>query len=160
MKFLEELHFGTYHGHARFVNRAAKRRSFGYFTQNLFHHRRSSIKFENSQQIKETFTVESLFGTAIDGWIGQLNFFERNATKDFFPIISENFHDSSKRLVISPLVSCRLYSCNCIKKKLHCICFSDNFRKFLVLLFQRLSWYHLWRTLVEFRAVSYSPVLY
>ena len=39
-------------------------------------------------------------------------------------------------LQCSPVVGCRLYSCNCVKRELHCIWFSDNFPKFSAELFQ------------------------
>ena len=36
------------------------------------------------EQTKETLAVESVFGIVIGGWIGQLEFFKRNAIKDGF----------------------------------------------------------------------------
>ena len=36
------------------------------------------------EQTKETLAVESVFGIVIGGWIGQLEFFKRNAIKDVF----------------------------------------------------------------------------
>ena len=42
--------------------------------------------------------------------------------------------------------------------KLHYVCFSDNFPMFLTH-FTTPSWNHLWRSLVMFWAVDYSPVL-
>ena len=37
-----------------------------------------------SEQTKETLAVESVFGIAIGGWIGQLKFFKSNTIKDEF----------------------------------------------------------------------------
>ena len=34
------------------------------------------------EQTKETLAVESVFGIVIGGWIGQLEFFKRNAIRD------------------------------------------------------------------------------
>ena len=36
------------------------------------------------EQTKETLAVESVFGIVIGGWIGQPEFFKRNAIKDVF----------------------------------------------------------------------------
>ena len=65
-KFLEELLLGTYDA---FLDRAAKHRSFCYFTKKWFHHRRFHINFHNSwnKQTKEAFAVESIFGIVIGG---------------------------------------------------------------------------------------------
>ena len=93
-KFLEELLFGTYNA---FLDRAAKHRSFCYFTKKWFHYRRSRSNFYNSwnKQTKEAFLLESVFVIVVGGYIGQLEFFKRNVTKDVFLIIFKNFHNSS-----------------------------------------------------------------
>ena len=39
--------------------------------------------------------MESVFVIVIGGYIGQLEFFKRNVTKDVFLIIFKNFHNSS-----------------------------------------------------------------
>ena len=39
--------------------------------------------------------VVSVFGIVIGGWIGQLEFFKRNVTKDVFLIIFQDFNSSS-----------------------------------------------------------------
>ena len=44
------------------------------------------------EQTKETLEVKSVFGIVIRGWIGQLEFFKRNATNEVFLIIFLNFH--------------------------------------------------------------------
>ena len=43
-----------------------------------------------SEQKEEILAVESVFGIVICGWIGQLEFFKRNAIKDIFV---DNFHN-------------------------------------------------------------------
>ena len=63
--------------------------------------------------------------------------------KDFFgifeilddPFLSEHFQKSIYNRFFSPIVSCRLYSCNFIKKELHYLCFRGYFPKILVQLF-------------------------
>ena len=48
-----------------------------------------------------------------------------------------NFLSTSRMyLWCSTVVTCRLYSCNCIKRELHYIRFTDNFPKFSAQLFQ------------------------
>ena len=45
-----------------------------------------------SEETKETLAVESVFGIFIGEWIGQLEFFKRNAFKDIFLLINfQNF---------------------------------------------------------------------
>ena len=44
--------------------------------------------------------MESVFGIVIGGWIGQLEFFKKNATKDDFPKLSSAvFPTFSKKCV-------------------------------------------------------------
>ena len=46
---------------------------------------------------------ESVFGIVIGRWIGQLEFFKRNAIKDIFLIISQNFHNINFPNVLSKM---------------------------------------------------------
>ena len=46
-----------------------------------------------SEQTKEILVVDSVFH--IVGWIGLFQLFRRNATKDAFLIILQNFHNSN-----------------------------------------------------------------
>ena len=39
--------------------------------------------------------MESVFSIAMDRWIGQLEVFKKNATKDAFLIMFQNFHKNS-----------------------------------------------------------------
>ena len=56
-----------------------------------------------SEQTKETPAVESVFDIVVGGWIGQLKFFKRNAIKDAFLIIFQNFHNSNFSSVLSKM---------------------------------------------------------
>ena len=47
--------------------------------------------------------MESVFGIVVAGWIGQLKFFKRNAVKDVFLIIFQNFHNSNFSSVLSKM---------------------------------------------------------
>ena len=52
---------------------------------------------------KETLASKSVFGVVIGGWIWQLEFFKRNATKDVFLVIFQNFHKSSFSNILSKM---------------------------------------------------------
>ena len=75
----------------------------------------------------------------------------------FFPfrVLSECICNA----VFGPLVGCRLYSCNYSKTELHYMRFSDIFQSFRRC-YLNILWNHLWRGLLEFWDVDYSPVLY
>ena len=47
--------------------------------------------------------MESVFDIVVGGWIGQLKFFKRNAIKDAFLIIFQNFHNSNFSSVLSKM---------------------------------------------------------
>ena len=48
-----------------------------------------------SEQTKETLAVEPVFCIVKSGWIGLIEFFKRNATKEPFLIILQDFQNSS-----------------------------------------------------------------
>ena len=67
-----------------FFDRVAKWRSFSYFTKSdpTTDALPAILKFLRTN--KGTLAVESSFGIVIGGWIGQLEFFKRNALNTFF----------------------------------------------------------------------------
>ena len=56
-----------------------------------FHHRRSPTNFEILKANKGNICGGVCLRLVIGGWIGQLKFFKRNAIKDIFLIIFQNF---------------------------------------------------------------------
>ena len=56
-----------------------------------------------SEQTKETLVVESVFCIVIGGWIWQLEFCKKNATKDVFLVIFQYFHNSSFSNILSKI---------------------------------------------------------
>ena len=84
-----------------FFDRVTKWRSFSYFTKSdsTTDALPAILKFLRTN--KGTLAVESFFGIVIGGWIGQLEFFERNAIKYVFLIIFQNFHNSNFSNVLS-----------------------------------------------------------
>ena len=55
----------------------------------------SQLFWKLSEQTKETLAVEPVFFIAKGGWIGQIEFFKKNATKEIFLIILQNFRNCS-----------------------------------------------------------------
>ena len=60
-----------------------------------FHHRRSQTSFKILETNKGNICGRVSFPIVIGEWIGQFEFFQRNATKDVFLIILRNFLNSS-----------------------------------------------------------------
>ena len=88
-KFLEELLFRTCHARVRFLDRTQK---FLLLYLNMISPQTNFKILEANEGI---ISDGVSFHIVIDGWIGQFEFFKRNATKDIFEIIFQNFLNSS-----------------------------------------------------------------
>ena len=55
------------------------------------------------EQTKEILVVDSVFRIFIGGWIGLIELFKRNAAKDVFSIILQNFHNNSFSNIVSKM---------------------------------------------------------
>ena len=101
-KFLEKPLFGTYHARVRFFSTELQNAEVSLTLlkcDSTTDALPAILKFLRTN--KGTLAVESFFGIVIGGWIGQLEFFERNAIKYVFLIIFQNFHNSNFSNVLS-----------------------------------------------------------
>ena len=84
LNLLEELLFGRYHTRVRFLDRTQK---FLLLYLNVIPPQSSQTNFKFLKTSKGNISGGVRFPIVIDEWIGQFEFFKRNATKDVFLII-------------------------------------------------------------------------
>ena len=119
-----------------------------------------------SNHAKETFFMESVFTKVKYSGLQGCSVWEKINTFAKILCNLQNFRTlfpdyALPECIFSAIfnleVGCRLYSCNCIKRKFHYMRFSDNFSKFSTH-FKTPSWNHMWRSLVGFWVADNSPV--